>query len=31
MRAKTGSVCVGAHKGLVTATLAGDVRSNALR
>jgi hypothetical protein len=31
VRAKTGSVCVGAHKGLVTATLAGAVRSNALR
>ena len=31
VRAKTGSVCVGPHKGLVTATLAGAVRSNALR
>jgi hypothetical protein len=31
VKARTGSACVGAHSGLVTATLAGDVRSNALR
>jgi hypothetical protein len=31
VRARTGSACVGAHKALVTATLAGAVRSNALR
>ncbi len=29
--ARTGSACLGAHKGLVTATLKGAVRSNALR
>jgi hypothetical protein len=29
--ARSGTVCVGAHRGLVTATLAGAVRSNALR
>ena len=29
--ARSGSACVGAHRGLVTATLAGAVRSNALR
>jgi uncharacterized protein DUF4430 len=29
--ARTGSACVGAHRGLVTATLDGSVRSNALR
>jgi hypothetical protein len=29
--ARTGSACVGKHAGLVTATLAGAVRSNALR
>lgn len=29
--ARTGSACVGAHRGLVTATLKGAVRSNALR
>jgi hypothetical protein len=29
--ARNGSVCVGAHRGLVTATLKGAVRSNALR
>ena len=29
--ARTGSVCVGAHRGLVTATLKGAVRSNAIR
>jgi Domain of unknown function (DUF4430) len=29
--ARTGSVCVGHHRGLVTATLKGAVRSNALR
>jgi hypothetical protein len=29
--ARTGSVCVGRHRGLVTATLKGAVRSNALR
>jgi hypothetical protein len=29
--ARTGSSCLGAHKGLVTATLKGAVRSNALR
>jgi hypothetical protein len=29
--ARTGSACLGAHKGLVTATLTGAVRSNALR
>jgi len=28
---RTGSVCVGAHRGLVTATLKGAVRSNAIR
>jgi hypothetical protein len=31
VRARTGSACVGAHSGLVTATLSGAVRSNALR
>jgi hypothetical protein len=31
VRARTGSACVGAHRGLVRATLAGAVRSNALR
>jgi len=31
MRAPTGSKCVGVHRGLVTATLRGAVRSNALR
>jgi hypothetical protein len=31
VRARTGSVCVGAHRGLVRATLTGAVRSNALR
>jgi hypothetical protein len=31
VRARTGAACVGAHRGLVTATLAGTVRSNALR
>ena len=30
VRARTGSACVGAHRGLVRATLAGAVRSNAL-
>ena len=29
--ARSGSACIGAHRGLVTATLAGAVRSNALR
>ncbi|HYX77666.1 MAG TPA: DUF4430 domain-containing protein [Gaiellaceae bacterium] len=29
--ARTGSACIGKHAGLVTATLAGAVRSNALR
>ena len=29
--ARTGSACLGAHKGFVTATLKGAVRSNALR
>ena len=29
--ARTGSACLGAHRGLVTATLTGAVRSNALR
>ena len=29
--ARTGSACLGTHKGLVTATLKGAVRSNALR
>ena len=29
--ARNGSACVGKHQGLVTATLKGDVRSNALR
>ena len=29
--ARTGSVCLGAHRGLVTATLKGAVRSNAIR
>ncbi len=29
--ARNGSVCVGAHRGLVTATLKGAVRSNAIR
>lgn len=29
--ARTGSACLGAHKGLVTATLKGAVRSNAVR
>jgi hypothetical protein len=29
--ARTGSACLGAHKGLVTATLTGAVRSNAVR
>ena len=29
--ARSGSACVGAHRGLVTATLKGAVRSNALR
>jgi hypothetical protein len=29
--ARTGSACVGKHNGLVTATLKGAVRSNALR
>ena len=31
MVARTGSACVGRHRGLVTATLKGAVRSNALR
>jgi hypothetical protein len=31
VRAETGSACVGAHRGLVRATLKGAVRSNALR
>jgi Domain of unknown function (DUF4430) len=31
VRARTGSACVGAHRGLVRATLKGAVRSNALR
>ena len=31
IRARTGSACVGAHRGLVRATLKGAVRSNALR
>ena len=30
VRARTGSACVGAHRGLVRATLTGAVRSNAL-
>jgi Domain of unknown function (DUF4430) len=29
--ARTGSACIGAHRGLVTATLKGAVRSNAIR
>jgi Domain of unknown function (DUF4430) len=29
--ARTGSACIGAHRGLVTATLTGAVRSNAIR
>ena len=29
--ARSGSACVGAHRGLVTATLTGAVRSNAIR
>ena len=29
--ARSGSACIGAHRGLVTATLAGAVRSNAIR
>jgi hypothetical protein len=31
VRARTGSACVGTHRGLVRATLKGAVRSNALR
>jgi hypothetical protein len=31
VRARNGSACVGRHRGLVTATLTGAVRSNALR
>jgi hypothetical protein len=31
IRARTGSKCIGAHRGLVRATLTGAVRSNALR
>ena len=31
VRARTGSACIGRHSGLVTATLKGTVRSNALR
>jgi hypothetical protein len=31
VRARTGTACVGAHRGLVRATLKGAVRSNALR
>jgi hypothetical protein len=31
LRARSGSACVGRHRGLVTATLDGAVRSNALR
>jgi hypothetical protein len=31
VRSSTGSACVGAHHGLVRATLKGAVRSNALR
>jgi hypothetical protein len=31
VRARSGSACVGRHRGLVTATLSGAVRSNALR
>ena len=31
VRARTGSACVGAHRGLVSATQTGAVRSNALR
>ena len=31
VRARTGSACIGRHRGLVRATLAGAVRSNALR
>jgi len=31
IRARSGSACVGRHRGLVTATLRGAVRSNALR
>jgi hypothetical protein len=31
VRARTGAACVGVHRGLVTATLPGAVRSNALR
>jgi hypothetical protein len=31
VRARTGSACIGRHSGLVTATLKGAVRSNALR
>jgi hypothetical protein len=31
VRARTGSACVGTHRGLVRSTLAGAVRSNALR
>ena len=29
--ARTGSACLGVHRGLVTATLTGAVRSNAIR
>jgi len=31
IRARSGSVCVGRHRGLVTATLKGAIRSNAMR
>jgi hypothetical protein len=31
VRARTGSACIGGHRGLVTATLKGAVRSNAVR
>jgi hypothetical protein len=31
IRARSGSACVGRHRGLVTATLRGAIRSNALR
>jgi Domain of unknown function (DUF4430) len=31
VRARSGSACIGRHRGLVTATLKGAVRSNALR
>jgi hypothetical protein len=31
IRARSGSACVGRHRGLVTATLKGAIRSNALR